>query len=121
MTIEELRERIIEEGIASVHRLETQPHKIRGCLAGFEIARTLPIEAFEETIANRERQRMEIYRGASSSTADVETYWEYTCATAQIQHVWERLRIVLGKGSDRVSGNAYMHVARLLGLAPEAR
>jgi hypothetical protein len=126
--LETIRRRIIDEGIASVHATETLPHKIRGCLAGFEIARTLPLVAFEDTLAARRRQEIELYRADDPSLRrtdpvaherQVEAYWEYICCTAQIDHVWQRLRLLVGPLPAMISGNAALHVGRLLGEIAE--
>jgi hypothetical protein len=107
-----LRDRVIEEGIASVNRLETQEHKKRGCLEGFRIAGELEIpEGFTDTITERRRVQQQMF----FDQVDPETYWEHTCCTAQIEFVWERLRIVLGQGSEMVSGNAVVQIHRILG------
>lgn len=97
---------LIEQGVASVHEHETRPERIKGCLAGFELVRTLPptLEAYQQCLAERRRREVEMVGRHEDAVA----YWEYRCATAQVEHVYERLKIIFG--APVVSGFAAMHV-----------
>lgn len=104
-----LRDKIIAIGIASVHKHEIRPEKIRGCLAGFELCRVLETPAdYQECLRQRHEQETRMHR----EQVDAEEYWEYRCATAQVEHLWERLRIIWGIG-DSFSSMAYMHLGDL--------
>lgn len=111
-SIRELRDQIITEAIASVHKWETRPEKIRGCLQGLEICRTLDTpEDYQAALSTR----YDVEDEMRSDRVPIDQYWEYRCATAQIEFVWERLRILWGLGPSMISGNAVLQLHRLIG------
>lgn len=106
-----LRDKIIQRGIASVHKREDRPERIRGCLEGFRIVATLETPAdFTRVLLDRQAIEHTMHWVDRVSPAE---YWEYRCATAQVEHVWERLRIVWGIG-ERVSGMAIVQLSEIM-------
>lgn len=98
---------LVEEGIKSVHKHETRPESIRGCLHGFELVRTMEptLEAYEAVLRERQAQEHRMI-----GDVDAETYWEHVCATAQIRHVYERLKVIRGGPQTLISGLAMMQL-----------
>lgn len=99
---------LVEEGKKSVAKGETRPNRIRGCLEGFRIvaedmAPHTP-ERYEAELAERRQIEQTMLEGHD----DPEAYWEYHCATAQIEHVYKRLQVVFG--APVLSGHAVMQV-----------
>ncbi len=108
MTVLELRDRLIEDGLASVNEHETKPERIRGGIAGFEICRRLQSPG-DFTMLLQERHAHEI---DMLDDTEPEAYWEYRYATLQIEYVWERLKAAWGIGNT-FSTRAILHVNRL--------
>lgn len=98
---------LVREGRTSVYKHETRAECIRGSLAGFEIVCGLPptLEAYAQCLAGRRRREMEMV----GEGADAEVYWEHRCATAQVEHVYECLKVVYG--APVLSSLAVMQVA----------
>jgi hypothetical protein len=91
MTIIELRDEVIRRGIESANKNETREYRKRGCLAGFELCRTLETpEQFTNILTERLTNERELIQ-KQVPTAE---YWEYRCATVQIEFVFERLKIL---------------------------
>jgi hypothetical protein len=122
MKVLELRDKIITNGIASLKTHEKRPAHLKGGIAGFELCRTLNTpEEFEETL--RERYRTEramitkcTFQGEAKTgneEAELTPYWEFRAGTAQVEFVWERLKIVWGIGQT-FSAKAAIHVNDLL-------
>ena len=111
MTVEEFKARVIELGIQSVETHE-KGNRRRGALLGFEICRSLMTpEDFEDVL--RERQNLEIQQ--RSARMNVAEFWEFRAATAQIEHVWERMKIAW-KLSGPYSARAMMQYASIVGV-----
>ena len=138
-SIEEFKERLIVDGIASVEKNETRPERIRGGLAGFELCRNLnSMWDFQEELERRHKHEtdmislrslsqerraemaaegIDVPQGSQSGT--VGEYWEYRYATAQIEYVYERLLVVwsqLGLYSGSLSARAVLRTAEIIGV-----
>ena len=111
MTIIELRDLVIEEGIKSVRKHEKRGFRRRGCLRGFELCRNLLTPEEFSTILT-ERQSKE--RSLVSRRVPPNVYWEYRCATAQIEHLWERLKVIYGIYPQ--SARAIIQYAKIVGV-----
>lgn len=110
MTLIELRDILIEEGIKSIHENEKRPEKIRGGLGGFELCRILKTpQDYEKILQERQQEEVRLVQEKVPS----EEYWEYRMATTQIEFVWERLRVALRYGHT-FSARAIMHVAEIM-------
>jgi hypothetical protein len=110
MTIIELRDRLISDGIAEVKRVyPLDSYKQRGALAGFELCRTLETrKQFEIVLQERSGHEFELkchFNSPTSShavaTAKVATqhldeYWEYRWATLQVDYVYKALLVMWG-------------------------
>lgn len=125
MTIQEFRDEVIRRGIASVEQHETREHRRRGCLVGFALARRLDAEnpnEWDVALTERRARENELC-GGDQSQAAVENYWEYHCATAQVEHVYERLKVAWDVNGVRpaptVSARAAMQYAEIVGIKPE--
>ena len=114
MNFDEYKERLIVEGLASVHKHEKRPERIRGGVMGFELCRTLnSVWDFQDELERRHRHEVDLIslrslseeRRAELAGADVpvsqgpsrgtiEDYWEYRIATAQVEYVYERMLVV---------------------------
>lgn len=115
-TIAELRDRIIADARLAVDRRERDApeHKRRGYYAGLDLAATLSTpEEFQAVLKERHAKEAQMrFEGIN-----YEEYWEHRCCTAEVEFVWERLRLVWNIG-DNFSGNAYLQLARYAGLVP---
>jgi len=116
-SIEDFKNKVIEAGIASVNTHEKREERIKGCLAGLERCRALNSMAdFEECIARcHENERAMIQSGAAHT--DPKLYWEVRCETAQVEFVFERMKVIwkqLGLYSGPLSAHAILQAARIL-------
>lgn len=117
MTIEQLLDETIRRGIEGAKRDYNRPDnadKLRGSLAGFERARQLPItyEHFEAEIMKLEGKLRDMMRNNIR-----EGYWERRCYQAEIQWVFEVLKVAWRRYP--LSGNAVMtYQAILTGESP---
>lgn len=126
MTILEFRDRVIENGIASVHQYEKEEHRKRGCLHGFDVCKTLVTpKDFEDELTERAREELDIIRERErhqSTDSEVHKYWEYRCATSQIEHVYERMKVAWHYSHmhhfDSLSSRAVMQYAKIVGVGP---
>lgn len=108
--ITKIKDHLIADGIKSVEKYEKRPERKRGALTGFGLCRLLNTpEDFQSTLAERHRTENHMAREGVSP----EVYWEYRMATAQVEFLWEHLRILWGIG-DLFSGNAYMRLRKIL-------
>jgi hypothetical protein len=139
LTVDEFKERLIVNGIASVLKNEKRPERRKGGVAGFELCRTLNSMAdFEEclnarhkterdmvsmqTFGAKERKAMNkdgmtLPQGECTTTID--DYWEYRYATLQVEHVFERMKVVwgqMGLYSGALSARAVLQTADILGV-----
>lgn len=116
MNIQEFKERLITDGIASVNKNETRPERIRGGIAGFELCRELnTLEDFQYTLDRRHEHEVDLHRPGTSK----EEYWEYRVATAQVEYVYERLLVVwsqMGLYSGPLSARAVVRTAEIVGV-----
>lgn len=109
MTVEELKRRLIDIGLASVLATETEVHIRRGGLAGFERCKQLHTPADFET-ALTERYAHESRMAADNCPMHI--YAEYRMETLQIEHVYERLKVAWGY--PVLSSRAVLQVAKVM-------
>lgn len=108
MTVIEFRDRIIEDGIASVEKTEKGAKK-KGGLKGFAIARACSTAAdFQRQLQARHLAETKMI----GSEPDVDAYWEHRYATLQIEFVYDRMRIAWGI-NGMVSASAMLHYERI--------
>ena len=122
MTIQQFRDEVIRRGVLGVEQHETREHRRRVCLAGVELSRRLDPEnpnEWEVALTERRAREDELCSGDQSQAA-VEAYWEYHCATAQMEHVYERLKVAWDVNGVRpagsVSARAAMQYAEIVGI-----
>jgi hypothetical protein len=122
VTHEEFKNRLITEGIASVNEHEKRDYRKRGCLAGFELCRSLnSIWDFEEELKRRHEHERELvsHRTFNGGDNSVQEYWEYRCATVQVEYVYERMLVVwsqMGLYSGPLSARAVIRTAEIVGV-----
>ena len=93
MTLQQFRDRLIEDARASVNRLETREHRRRGCLRGLQICSAL-IDAtdFSSEISLRHEMERELACCVNEDgKVTVREYWEFRCATAVIEMVYKKM------------------------------
>lgn len=120
MTLDAFKNRIIADGIRSVEKHETQPERIRGCLAGFELCRILNTpEDFEKMLDERQREERQLV----SLKIPPEEYWEYRSATAQVEFVYERMKAAWHYNGVQefpsLSARSVMQYAEIVGIKGE--
>ena len=129
MTIQEFKDVVIEAGIMSVHQTEKREHRIRGCLAGFAVAKTLHSHHdFEKELLNRAIEENLLSRMASNSQKNesgrdaAERYIEFRCATLQIEYVYDRMKVAWHYNHlhhfDSLSSRAVLHYGQIVGVGP---
>lgn len=94
MKLPELMDRIIEEGIRSVQETETSEERLRGGIAGFELCRgLLTLEEFEKILGERHQKEQDL----RIADQDIAAYWEYRCATIQVEYCYEIVKVAYGR------------------------
>lgn len=89
------RDRVIEEGIASVRAHERAGPRQRGGLRGFELCRTLDsLAAFARELHELRAAEFFLSDGVYLSTVAADRYWEHRYTTLQVEHVYERMRVM---------------------------
>ena len=78
---------------------------------------------WEATLLKRHTKERELRGpGCEHSEIAVEAYWEYHCATGQVEYVYERLKIAWDVNGVRpaysISARAVLHYAEIIGVAP---
>lgn len=115
MTITELRDKVIKEGIKSVKATETGARR-RGGIKGFEECRKLETtEDFENALNDRHIEKIklqDIYYGNQDQVA-LDNYWEHRYATLQIEYCYEILKVAWG--NPVISARAGLKYAELTG------
>ena len=110
-TVAQLRDKLIEDGLASVRAYETRPERLRAGEAGFELCRMLETpEDFGRVLDQRHRMETHL-RDEDVAT---EVYWEYHFATAQVEFVFEHLKVAWDVGPT-YNARAVLHIANLCG------
>jgi len=119
MNLQEFKDQLITEGIASVEKNETRPERIRGGLIGFEICRQLSsIWDFQEELERRHKEESSLIK----QQVPLIEYWEYRTATAQVEYVYERMLVVwskLGLYEGPLSARAVLRTADIVGVERE--
>ena len=121
MNMDQFRERLIEDGLASIQKHERRPERIEGGRRGFEMCRSLrtPVE-FEAALAVQaaaEHKLLEAYR-VEPSEESLAAYKAERMVTAQIEFVYDRLKV--GWGHPVLSAQAIVHYGRVVGEAKDA-
>lgn len=116
------RDWLLPRMIDSIERTETRAYRREGCLLGVEYVRKLDSpqgfiallnlrHKYEHYLAFERHQSGEWPAGA------YEDYWRYRCATAQVEYVWERLRLAweldytVVSAHSVVDWNVFLHEA----------
>jgi hypothetical protein len=125
MKIEDFRDEIIRRAIVSVNQHEDREYRRRGCLEGLRIAGTmLAIGEFQDEIQKRNEIEYAIRsEGREEEIADrekqIEKFWEFRCATAQLEFVLDRLKVAyytMGLYSGPLSGRAVQQYSEIVGV-----
>lgn len=99
MTAEQFKDYLIGLAIASVEKHETREHRKRGCLRGLEICHSLhSLDDFLGEIQSRHEMERGLIAGMRGGSITKEEYWEFRCATAQLEFMLERMRGILSSG-----------------------
>jgi hypothetical protein len=116
MNIQEFKEQLVVEGLASVEKNETRPERIRGGKDGFEICRELEtMKDFWHTLDQRYDHELDLQRPGTTPAE----YWEYRYATVQIEYVYERMLVVwsqIGMYDGPLSARAVLRTAEIVGV-----
>jgi len=110
MTIQELKEKVIESGIASVKKYEKGEQR-EGAIEGFELCRELntPQECEKEL---KERRKKEIFD--EDLRSDTKKYWRYRYATLQIEYWYEILKVAFCYPT--ISARAGIRYSQIVGV-----
>lgn len=116
MTLAEFKNRVIEDGIASVKRREKRLELLKGGLAGFELCRSLetPI-AFQDVLAERHKEEARKRR-----EYEKDDYWEYRYATIQVEFVYGLMKVGWSQSGlyqfPSLSARAVLRYAEVVGV-----
>ena len=111
MTIEELRNKVIEEGIKEVKRTEKGAIR-KGGIAGFEMCRNLTTMAdFERVLRERHEQEIQM---VCSGDIDTDKYWEFCSTIMQVEYTYDILKVAYNY--PLVSARAGLRYAKLVGV-----
>lgn len=126
MTFEELRDRLISEGIAEVTKVYAADEDRReGAIEGFELCRSLTTrEEFERVIRAREAREFRIklaHHGEPSGVVvpppierTIEQYWRHRYGTLQVEWVLSCLLVAgWARPGEMVSSRAGLKVGEL--------
>ena len=93
MTVLELRDFLIDRGIADTKKTETGSKQL-GVIEGFEMCRFLfKPEDFETKIADLNKEAHEIqFRRSDLTQEETEQYWRIRYQCLQVEFVYERLK-----------------------------
>jgi len=115
VTIDEFKERLIVEGVASVEKNETRPERLMGGKAGFELCRSLNTMAdFKECLVARHAHEHKLRMAEAR-----DGFWEYRYATIQVEYVYERMLVAwsrMGLYSGPLSARAVLRAADIIGV-----
>lgn len=116
MTLEEFKERIIDDGIAEVTECYADNDvKREGAIEGFEIARSLDTrEAFEKVIRHRLHREAGM-RHAGPDRNELDRYWRSRWATLQLEWVLDCLKVAAwAQPGEMLSGRAARKTVEVL-------
>jgi hypothetical protein len=119
MNIQEFKDQLITDGIASIKKHETRQSHIDGGIEGFELCRNLnTMEEYQKILQERraEENRLRLI----SSDVDKNAYWKYRYTTIQIEYVFDRLCVIwsqTGQYDGPVSARAVLRTAEIVGVA----
>lgn len=112
-------DRIIADGIREVEAVyEEGDHRRVGAIEGFELCRTLTSpEEYERVLTARHRRELKLKSAyyaerKEDEDASLNDYWRHRYATLQLEHVYERLKVLYG--SPVVSALAVDQLSRIL-------
>jgi hypothetical protein len=115
-TIIELKEKVIDDGIAEVEEVypDDDPRKA-GAIEGFELARSLNSrESFEKVIRHRLMREMNMHTTAADTTT-IDRYWRHHWTTLQLEWVLDCLKVACwAREGDLLSSRAARKVAEVL-------
>ncbi len=102
LSVVELRDQVIEEGIASIRSVGYPAHKESGAIAGMELCRSLlTLAEYRRVIAEREAWERQWRR----TRGNIDEYWEHVFGTRQVVFVYEVMRVAWRDGTT-FSGKA---------------
>jgi hypothetical protein len=115
MTVQDYRDAVIAEAVVSVHKHETREFRKQGCLDGLEICRTLlTLEDYQKEI--KARNDIEDALVSCEEKPSLEDYWKFRCATAQLEYVYERMKVAYAVPGMPLSAMAIMQYAKIVGV-----
>lgn len=93
MTIEELKNYLIERGIKSCSQ-EEKKYEREGCVEGFNICRTLNLpEDFEDKLKELgKKQYALMVKSDLDKVGEIEEYWKLRYIILQVEFVFERMK-----------------------------
>lgn len=91
--IEQIKLRLIEDGIRSLEQHENRLERRLGGIEGFNLCRSLHgLEDFERVLRERLRAEDRLRNASRSGQIALEDYWSHRWGTLQIEFVFKRLR-----------------------------
>jgi hypothetical protein len=123
VTVEELRDLLIEDGIAEVERVYEEDDRRRaGAIEGFELCRSLgsPSEFRKVLDARQRREDRWVREFYANERIREDDYWRHRYATLQVEFVYNVLRVgwiqsgVLPNGE--ISARAGIKYAAIVGV-----
>lgn len=123
--LEAVRSHVIAGALQSINEHEGRAFRREGCLEGLRIAGALALhpECWDETLEDRHAFEHGLCRSGMRDREHVEAFFRYRCATAQIEYVRDRLRVLwaahgLDTGRGPISVRASLDVYRWIATQP---
>lgn len=121
MNLEELKNRIIEDGLSSIKKYESGPER-KGGIKGFGLCRNLNTpKDFEQALRERRENELDMQKSYYRiSKPTIERYWEHRYSTLQIEYCFEVLKVAWNLAGitkyPTLSARAGIKYAELVGV-----
>lgn len=111
----QFRDELLTDMEKSIFQHETREFRLLGCLTGVRIAGDLvSMEDYEKVLLERQAHELKL----SEDDAPIETYWDYRCATVQIEYVYDVIKaaetLTNPNFREAISAKALIIAARIL-------
>lgn len=121
MTVDELRDRLIADGIEEVERVYPEgDYRRLGSIEGFELCRGLSTrDEFKAVLIARCTVESEMRSESPFTPEEATRYWEHRYATLQVEWILNCLIVgVWAREGEMVSGRALRKIVEMVRVTP---